>query len=94
MSVGCINSDISSRREYPKNYKCKTLTHTHTHTLSLSPRREAFQLDFKSHGLQGYQGRAVGAAVTIPEEITMAMRAIKMLYWIHHWKCFFVRKNS
>lgn len=48
--------------------------------LSLSPRREAFQLDFKSHGLQGYQGRAVGVAVTIPEEITMAMRAIKMLH--------------
>lgn len=86
MSVGYINSDISSRREYPKNYTCKTL--------SLSPRREAFQLDFKSHGLQGYQGRAVGVAVTIPEEITMAMRAIKMLHWIHHWKCFFVRKNS
>lgn len=72
MSVGCINSDISSRREYAKNYKCKTL--------SLSPRREAFQLDFKSHGLQGYQGRAVGVAVTIPEEITMAMRAIEMLH--------------
>lgn len=48
--------------------------------LSLSPRREAFQLDFKSHGLQGYQGRAVGVAVTIPEEITMAMRAMKMLH--------------
>lgn len=48
--------------------------------LSLSPRREAFQLDFKSHGLQGYQGRAVGVAVTIPEEITMAMRAIEMLH--------------
>lgn len=48
--------------------------------LSLSPRREAFQLDFKIHGLQGYQGRAVGVAVTIPEEITMAMRAIEMLH--------------
>lgn len=58
----------------------KNIQKTTSVKLSLSPRREAFQLDFKSHGLQGYQGRAVGIAVTIPEEITMAMRAIKMLH--------------
>lgn len=58
----------------------KNIQKTTSVKLSLSPRREAFQLDFESHGLQGYQGRAVGIAVTIPEEITMAMRAIKMLH--------------
>lgn len=58
----------------------KNIQKTTSVKLSLSPRREAFQLDFKSHGLQGYQGRAVGVAVTIPEEITMAMRAIEMLH--------------
>lgn len=64
LSLGCINSKVSSRREHPKKHKCKTHTCT--------PKREAFQLDFKSYGLQDHQGRAVGVAVTFPEVVAIA----------------------
>lgn len=42
--------------------------------------------------LQEYQARAAGAVISIPKEITMATRANKMLYWVKHWKHFFVDK--
>lgn len=89
-----INEFEIYEQQNAKEKKRISLDTSVKHTHSLSPRREAFQLDFESHRLQKYQERAVGVAVTIPEEITMATKANKMLYQIHNWKRLFVYKHS
>lgn len=54
--------------------------HRPTHALSLCLLGEKHSNWTLKVRLQEYQERAVGVAVTIPEEITMATKANKMLY--------------